>query len=324
MDKKIILGILVIAAFVFVASRPGSFFADAPDPFYSHLLTAPTSVAYGQTIPMTIGLSEINRGLVSCDENGMGGRISPSTENYCKSITYLNARSVKVVVDGQEQVNWGAYPVGKSGASLTTQLNDAGVVDIDGNNYPAASLRPYHFSKLVPAQTSLNGQNLFTLNIPQYLAPGAHTIDVYYFSDTVTHTRDDASSPLNWGRVVGTDEGDNLKTDYHQTFSINVTAGTISCGGMTEGTKCVVARTAEGCAVGAFENPQECSYYINSADVPAGGTGSGGDGTPPYPDLSGLVRQLQSSLANAQSAMMVLLVVVVGMAVYVFVIRRRR
>lgn len=237
MDKNLIV-IIIAAALLFVFVFPGAFsFFNQKDGFYDQVMTAPASIAYGEPIAVSIQLKEKpEKGITNCDINGMGNRVTPDTTHFCQSYTYFNARSIRVKIDGEEQMNFYYYPIVEN-KTLITQFSPVGAVCClntcgmacsvcqDQNIAGLQSDRAYFFSPgLLPPRTSLDGKNLFTLNIPNTLKDGTHNVEVYFFEETIRGSNDNTCVPPYGAREGGTMFGDqNQEYNYYYSFNVNVT-----------------------------------------------------------------------------------------------------
>lgn len=231
--NEIYLGLIVLAAFLLVVYGAGSFFREPGDEYYDYIATYTSTVQAGQPISYTVRLSGGNW-LKDCDKNGMGPRISPDTAHYCDSFTYFNARSFRVRIDGTEVANLYNYPSAVVGASISTSLPDIGPVccyaacgpcsvcsDQEANGQQ--NERAYLFGVNVPPQTAIDGQELFTLTIPNSLPPGNHTVEIQYFAETANYKKDNTCANAYSARLAGQQSGDqNNRYDYYDSFVVEI------------------------------------------------------------------------------------------------------
>lgn len=230
--------VVIAAAIIFTVAGTGSFLAEAKDNNYDYVPVYSSELQAGVPMRVSIRLDEINRGLVDCDKNGMGNRVSPDTTHFCQSYTYFNARSIRVSVDGNVITNLYYYPdestYATSGVQFSTPLPSVGPVccyqvqgacSVCADQVSAGTTkhRAFIFGRNVAAQTSLDGTTLFSVVIPQNLSAGVHNVELAYYAETIKGSGDNTYTPDMGMKLNGWTYGDqNQRFNHVENFAVTI------------------------------------------------------------------------------------------------------
>jgi hypothetical protein len=259
MDKRIILVIALAALITIVGVGAFGGSLAAPDNYYNYALSVSD---YVPDTPLVIGIlatEKASGAISSCaaantfDFNKCNNAEYYRNQAWCSAKTAVNARSFKVYVDGEEIADTYYYPQSTPSYEFNSPLTGMGAVccwEVSGACSVCADMAANPQYKAFPFVTTLTnaalapGSVVATLTVtPPFLSQGTHTIDVYYYADTVfsgTGGCVDAHSQASYFAIsgmtnAGEDKNEIRNTHSTYTFTVGENVADDGTGGLDGG-----------------------------------------------------------------------------------------
>jgi hypothetical protein len=244
-----IVAILVFAAFITIYGV-GSFLVNTPPDAYYDYSLAPIGYAANSSVVLTVNMQEkaahtistvitCNRVSAPCGQCGdctitecSDGSKTCANPTPARSMSNFNARSIRVLVDGNEVLNTYTFPVKASTGNYDFSSRYGAVGEAycwgfsgtgscgqpDGQNLPPQQRAYVYSSGILGSGTAYNGET-FNIVLPSLaLSEGNHSVDVIFYAETMyeAHEKSGYYASLTYGSLLnGWTNGD--KNDIYNT-----------------------------------------------------------------------------------------------------------